>query len=150
MQTTLNGISGEVLQQRITGYIPMPWKKKLIPWADTPQKSDVYIYAEEADLINLALFGLTAKQWKEKFPEKARRYKTIRDCADTRRLIVLSNLESLNAVLIRKDFGKKERFDILRETAISQLKSLSGSLTGFPSIESSGKTWKSQANIPAS
>ena len=114
-------------------------KEKLIPWADTPQKSDVYIYAEEADLINLALFGLTARQWKEKFPGKARQYKTIRDCADTRRLIVLSNLESLNAVLIRKDFGKKERFDILRETAINQLTSLSGSSNGVPVIESPGK-----------
>ncbi|UYQ94679.1 KilA-N domain-containing protein [Chitinophaga horti] len=99
-------------------------KDKLIPWAEVPQKNDVFIYAEEADLINLALFGLTAKQWKEQHPEEAARRLTIRDSADTFQLIVLSNLESLNAILIHKDFSKKERYEMMREAAITQLTSL--------------------------
>ncbi|MRG43728.1 hypothetical protein GFS24_01315 [Chitinophaga sp. SYP-B3965] len=83
-------------------------KEKLIPWEDTPQKSDVYIYAEEADLINLALFGLTAKQWREQYIKETSECNTIRDSADTHRLIVLSNLENLNAVWIRQGVGQKE------------------------------------------
>ncbi|MBO9151394.1 KilA-N domain-containing protein [Chitinophaga sp. GCM10012297] len=99
-------------------------KDKLIPWGDTPQKNDAYIYAEEADLINLALFGLTAKQWREQYPEEAYGHATIRDCADTHQLIVLSNLENLNAVWIRQGVGKKERYEMMREAAIDQLASL--------------------------
>ena len=99
-------------------------KETLIPWGDTPQKKDVYVYAEEADLVNLALFGITSKQWKEEYPEQALQCKNIRDIADTNRLIVLSNLESLNAALIRKGVDKMERFEMLRETATSQLVSL--------------------------
>lgn len=111
-------------------------KEKLIPWGDTPQKKEIFIYAEEADLINLALFGLTAKQWREQFPEEALEHKNIRDCADTHRLIVLSNLESLNAVLIRKGLGKQERFEMMRDTVITQLESLRKSSTAFSIIES--------------
>lgn len=99
-------------------------KETLIPWGDTPQKKDVYVYAEEADLVNLALFGITSKQWKEQYPQEALQAKNIRDIADTNRLIVLSNLESLNAILIRRGVDKIERFEMLRETATSQLLSL--------------------------
>jgi len=111
-------------------------KEKLIPWGDTPQKSDVYIYAEEADLINLALFGLTAKQWKEQYPEEIHGHKTIRDFADTHYLIVLSNLENLNAVWIRQGIDKKERYEMMREAAISQLASLQKYLAIPPMITS--------------
>ncbi|MRG48543.1 KilA-N domain-containing protein [Chitinophaga sp. SYP-B3965] len=111
-------------------------KEKLIPWGGTQQKSEVYIYAEEADLINLALFGLTAKQWREQYPEEAYEYKTIRDCADTHRLIVLSNLENLNAVWIRQGIGKKERYEMMREAAINQLASLQKYLIDPSTIES--------------
>lgn len=114
-------------------------KEKLIPWGDTPQKSDVYIYAEEADLVNLALFGLTAKQWKEQYPEIASGHKTIRDCADTHSLIVLSNLENLNAVWIRQGVGKKERYEMMREAAIDQLASLQKYLAAPSTIESPNK-----------
>lgn len=103
-------------------------KEKLIPWGDLPQKGETYIYAEEADLINLALFGITAKQWKERFPEEAKEFKNLRDLADTHQLIVLSNLESLNSVLIRNDIEKQKRFEMMRETAISQLESLKKTL----------------------
>ncbi|WP_423734983.1 KilA-N domain-containing protein [Chitinophaga caseinilytica] len=111
-------------------------KEKLIPWADTPQKSDVFIYAEEADLINLALFGLTAKQWREQHSEDVSGCRTIRECADTHRLIVLSNLENLNAVWIRQGIGKKERYEMMREAATSQLASLQKCLPDPSAIES--------------
>jgi hypothetical protein len=111
-------------------------KENLIPWGDTSQKIDVYIYAEEAELVNLALFGITSKQWKEKYPQKAAHYKNIRDFIDTNRLIVLSNLESLNAMLIRRGTDKMERYEILRETAISQLTSLNRMVKDPVTIES--------------
>ena len=111
-------------------------KEKLIPWEDTPQKNDVYIYAEEADLINLALFGLTAKQWREQYPKEAHENKTIRDYANTHRLIVLSNLENLNAVWIRQGIGKKERYEMMREAAMNQLVSLQKYLSDPSTIES--------------
>lgn len=99
-------------------------KEKLIPWGETRQKSDIYIYAEEADLINLALFGLTAKQWKERHPKEAGEFKTIRDCTNIHYLIMLSNLENLNAVWIRQGLDKKTRYDMMREASINQLASL--------------------------
>jgi hypothetical protein len=111
-------------------------KEKLIPWGDTPQKNDVYIYAEETDLINLALFGLTAKQWREQYPNEAHECKTIRDSANTHYLIVLSNLENLNAVWIRQGIGKKERYEMMREAALNQLASLQKYLSDPSTIES--------------
>jgi hypothetical protein len=111
-------------------------KEVLIPWADVPQKSEVFIYAEEADLINLALFGITAKQWKEKFPEGTGSLKNIRDSADTNRLIVLSNLESLNAMLVRQGIEKIKRYEMLRETAVNQLRSLNKIVNAPANIES--------------
>ncbi|MGE7776318.1 KilA-N domain-containing protein [Chitinophaga sp. NPDC101104] len=110
-------------------------KEKLIPWADTPQKNEVFVYAEEADLINLALFGLTAKQWREQHPEAASGRNTIRDSADTHRLIVLSNLENLNAAWIRQGIGKKERYEMMRDAAIAQLASLQKYLIDPAAIE---------------
>ena len=123
-------------------------KEKLIPWGDTPQKGDVYIYAEEADLVNLALFGLTAKQWKEQYPEAAIGHKTIRDCADTHSLIVLSNPENLNAVWIRQGVSKKERYEMMREAAINQLTSLQKYLADPSTIESPNKKKIVPENTP--
>jgi len=111
-------------------------KEVLIPWADVPQKSEVFIYAEEADLINLALFGITSKQWKEKFPDGTGDFKNIRDSADTNRLIVLSNLESLNAMLVRQGIEKMKRYEMLRETATNQLLSLSKIVNAPANIQS--------------
>jgi hypothetical protein len=99
-------------------------KENLIIWGDTPQENNVFVFAEEADLINLALFGITAKQWREKFPDLAEQRLNIRDNTDTDRLIVLSNLESLNATLIRQGMDKEKRFNLLREAAVNQLSSL--------------------------
>ncbi len=79
------------------------------------------IYASEADVLNMALFGMTAKQWRDKNPEKDG---NIRDYAATEQLIVLSNLESINAELIRQGLAQSDRLQALNETAIAQMRSL--------------------------
>lgn len=77
-------------------------------------------YADEADILNVALFGMTAKAWREANPEAAKT-RNIRDFANVNELTVLSNLETHNAQMIREGRDKKERFDILREIAAYQL-----------------------------
>ncbi len=78
------------------------------------------IYANEADLLNMAIFGCTAKQWQEANPELAKTM-NIRDTATINQLIVLSNIESLNAELIKQGLTKEARFAILHRTAEEQL-----------------------------
>jgi len=78
-------------------------------------------YANEADVLNVALFGMTAKQWKDKNRNKSG---NMRDYADVARLVCLANLESLNAELIRRGLSQKERLITLNEIAIIQMKSL--------------------------
>lgn len=79
------------------------------------------IYANEADVLNMALFGITAKQWRD----KNKNFKgNIRDYASIEQLVILSNLESLNAVLIEQKINQKERLKKLNEVAIIQMKSL--------------------------
>lgn len=80
-----------------------------------------FIYASEADLLNVALFGKTAAEWRG---ENLDVDGTIRDNATLEQLVVLSNLESLNAVLIRQGSPQSERLLILNKTAITQLTSL--------------------------
>ena len=82
------------------------------------------VYAEEADLLNVALFNCTAKDWRELNPEQAKQDLNIRDFASINELAVLSNIESLNAELIKKRVEKSERFMQLREMAVYQLKIL--------------------------
>jgi hypothetical protein len=80
-----------------------------------------FLYADEADLLNVALFGITAKQWRENNPEKDG---NIRDYATIEQLVVLSNLESINALLIHQGLSQPERLKQLNLTAIQQMKSL--------------------------
>jgi hypothetical protein len=96
-------------------------KQNLIPETiSAAQKS--FVYADEADLLNVALFGKTAKQWRYANPtEKG----NIRDAATIEQLVVLSNLESINAMFIQQEIGQQERLQRLNEMAISQMKSLS-------------------------
>lgn len=82
-----------------------------------------HIYASEADLLNVALFGMTAKAWREQNTELPG---NIRDAATVEQLVVLSNLESLNAAFIRQGISQPERLKVLNELAISQLRSLLG------------------------
>ena len=94
-------------------------KENLIP--NLTPKQIAYTYANEADLINVALFGQTAKQWKALNPNVKG---NIRDDASIAQLIVLSNLESLNAEFIREGIPQSERLTKLNRIAIYQLKSL--------------------------
>lgn len=80
-----------------------------------------YTYASEADVINVALFGITAKLWRKMHPEAKG---NIRDTATIEQLIVLSNLESMNAVFIREGLSQSERLFRLNQIAIFQLQSL--------------------------
>ena len=84
---------------------------------------DVYKRQEEADLLNVALFGFTAKAWREANPELAKK-SNVRDYATINELTVLSNLESHNAQMIREGMDKKDRFEALKEIAEYQLRVL--------------------------
>jgi len=80
-----------------------------------------FVYANEADLLNMALFGITAKQWRDANPTATG---NIRDDATIEQLVVLSNLESINAVLIHQGKSQSERLQQLNTIAITQMKSL--------------------------
>ena len=79
------------------------------------------IYANEADVLNVAMFGMTAKQWREANPELKG---NIRDYATINELICLSNMESLNAVFIDEGLTQRERLIKLNQIAIQQMKIL--------------------------
>ena len=81
-------------------------------------------YAEEADLINVAIFGCTAKEWKDANPERAKAGKNMRDSASINELNVLANAESHNAELIREGLSKETRFNKLKDMANRQLEAL--------------------------
>ena len=95
-------------------------KNVILPKLNISQIKQGILYASEADLLNMVLFGCTAKQWQEANPELARTM-NIRDTATINQLIVLSNIESLNAELIKQGVTKEDRFTILRRTAEEQL-----------------------------
>jgi hypothetical protein len=81
------------------------------------------VYASEADVLNVALFGMTAKEWRYLNPSKQG---NMRDHASVEQLIILSNLESLNAEMIRQQISQSERLMGLNNTAIHQMRSLLG------------------------
>lgn len=95
-------------------------KQNLIPKELTPAETSI-VYANEADVLNMALFGITAKQWREANPELKG---NIRDYATINELICLSNLENLNAVFINEKMPQKERLIKLNQIAIQQMKIL--------------------------
>ncbi len=111
-------------------------KETLIPISNLPEKMKGIIYADEAEILNFALFGITAKAWKENNPELALKGLNIRDCADAHELIVLSNLESANASMIKKGVDRKRRLEVLRDKAESELKSLRSSNYTLDKIKS--------------
>ena len=92
-------------------------KTNLIPVELTSQQTSI-IYASEADVLNMALFGMTAKQWREANPDKKG---NIRDYASINELICLSNMENINAVLIEDGLDQKERLMKLNKIAIHQM-----------------------------
>ena len=92
-----------------------------------------YTYANEADMLNVILFGKTAKQWKD---ENSTVKGNMRDVATLNQLLVLANLESYNAVLINQGKKQKERMELLRQLAVQQLQTLeSVSLNNLPKLE---------------
>ncbi len=95
-------------------------QKNLIPLEITPQQASI-IYADEADVLNVAMFGITAKQWRQNNPDKKG---NIRDYASINELICLSNMESLNAVFIKDGLAQSERLIKLNQIAIQQMKIL--------------------------
>ena len=94
-------------------------KNYIIP-SKSDNLKDEWIYADEADMLNLIMFNCTAKKWRELNPERASAGENIRDMASINELNIISNLESLNATLIKKEMAKKERFTMLSEVANEQ------------------------------
>jgi hypothetical protein len=95
----------------------------VIPQIDV-EREKLYAYADEADLLNLALWKCTAKQWREANPEYAEKGLNIRDTASINELVVLANLESFNAELLKRNIDKDKRYAYLYEMAHSQLSRL--------------------------
>lgn len=95
-------------------------KNKLVPEKLSKERIN-YIYASEADILNVALFGMTAKEWRESNPELKG---NMRDYADISQLVCLSNLENLNAVFINEGMDATERIEKLNAIAIEQMRIL--------------------------
>ncbi len=96
-------------------------KNHLIP-PELTQEQISYKYANEADMLNVVLFGKTAKQWRDENPEKKG---NIRDEAELKQLLVLANMESYNAILIGQGKNMSDRIVLLRELAVKQMETLS-------------------------
>ncbi len=120
---------------RINYHIHTDAIKEFLITPELTKKEQSYTYASEADILNIALFGKTAKCWRE---ETGNTTKNIRDYENVEQLIVLVNLESMNAELIRQGLSASERLKKLRNIAYYQLKSL----------EKSNITEKLRKNIP--
>ncbi len=100
-------------------------KMNLIPTLVSKRQQSL-TYANEADMLNVALFGKTAKEWKEENPDEKG---NMRDEASIQQLIVLSNLESMNAELIKQKLAQNQRLVILNKMAIEQMTSILGSVS---------------------
>ena len=96
-------------------------KDNIIIPHEISKEQATFVYASEADVLNVALFGMTAKQWRDKNPDKKG---NIRDYAEVSQLICLSNLENLNAYLIERGVSQSERLVELNRAAIRQMKIL--------------------------
>ena len=106
-------------------------KENLIPPELTPEQIG-FTYASEADMLNVALFGKTAKQWRTENPDKKG---NIRDYATLNQLLVLANMESYNAILIEQGKRQTERLVVLHDLAVKQLQTMSTlNLSGLPQI----------------
>lgn len=106
-------------------------KDNLIPPELTPAQI-AYTYADEADLLNVALFGQTAKQWREANPRKKC---NMRDEATLQQLLVLANMESYNAILIEQGKPQSERLVLMRDLAVKQMQTLEAlNFTDLPQL----------------
>lgn len=98
-------------------------KNYVLPQSNHSKSTEWLVYADEADLLNVALFGCTAKEWRDANPVLAAK-QNIRDFASITQLTVLSNLETHNAEMIKQGIDKAERFDRLKQIAEYQLRVL--------------------------
>jgi len=98
-------------------------KENLIPKNISKKQMD-FIYADEADVLNVALFGMTAKEWRDNNTDKKG---NVRDYANVSQLVCLASLESINAEFIREGLSQSERLGKLNQIAIIQMKSIAGS-----------------------
>ena len=98
-------------------------KNYVLPRSNHSKSTEWLVYADEADLLNVALFGCTAKEWRDANPVLAAK-QNIRDFASITQLTVLSNLETHNAEMIKQGIDKAERFDRLKQIAEYQLRVL--------------------------
>ena len=107
-------------------------KENIVPTLTDKQK--LFIYTNEADVINVALFGMTAKEWRENNPDKEG---NIRDYTDILHLVVLSNLEVLNASMIENNISQKDRLEKLNTTARRQINILTndGNIVGITKLD---------------
>lgn len=110
-------------------------KENLLP-PELTKEQIAYTYASEADLLNVALFGKTAKQWREENPDKKG---NIRDYATIYQLLILANLESYNAILTSRYKNLGDRLPLLREMVIKQIKALSSVDPDLPKMLDSGE-----------
>ena len=118
----LSGMLEELLQKQIIEIHTDAIKYNLIP-ESLSQNQQGFIYASEADVLNKALFGFTAAEWRAKNPDKKG---NVRDYASIEELLILANLENTNAMLIDQGISQIERLTLLHNMAISQLKTLIG------------------------
>ena len=111
------------MQAGLPNFVLSVSEAQLIPEEVTPQQASI-IYANEADVLNVAMFGMTARQWRDANPDKPG---NIRDYATINELICLSNMENLNAVFIDQGLPQGERLTKLNQIAIQQMNVLEDS-----------------------
>mgnify|MGYP002638922020 CR=1 FL=1 len=99
-------------------------KEHIVPKMNYSRNNEWIAYAEEADLLNVAMYECTAKDWREVNPEHDKKGLNIIDFSSINELVVLSNLENLNAMMISENIVKQERYKQLRKIAVSQLNTL--------------------------
>lgn len=110
-------------------------KKYIIPKI-TDEEKKKWAYTSEADLLNTALFGFTAAQWRRANPDLDKQKLNVRDLADAHELLVLSNLEGINALLNQQNIEPHNKLDLLRKAAIDQLSALRASTYTIEQIKS--------------
>ncbi|MCE7067617.1 KilA-N domain-containing protein [Dyadobacter sp. CY326] len=101
-------------------------KNYIIPHAGYTKAKEWLLYADEADLLNIAMWGCTARDWKQANPQRVSQGENIRDMASINDLAILSNIESLNSILISQRLSKTDRLRFLAHTVEQQRKSLTG------------------------
>ena len=111
-------------------------KDNLLPMLHLPKDKERFVYANEADVLNVAVFGKTSQQWKSENPDLVLQGGNIRDFADLHELTVLSNLESYNSILLKQGIDRQIRLQELRKQAIDQLSALRKASTALDKIKS--------------